>query len=193
MAATLRTRPPLPQLAASTDRRQLGAKRAGVLEQSFYFLMSLLVAIVVLYGFSRTIETGLIHPPSPRPIVLYFHAAIFTAWVVFFIMQSALVITRNVRIQFGFALGAAIPIVGVRTAIAMGKLRLHEGRTDIAQFLILLRHGRVQRAFRTLDALAEESGIAPASDFDCYVLVDRCGFRAVSKHPDASSLVLRRR
>ena len=127
MAATLRTRPSLPQLAASTDRRQLGAKRAGVLEQSFYFLMSLLVAIVVLYGFSRTIETGLIHPPSPRPIVLYFHATIFTAWVVFFIMQSALVITRNVRIQFGFALGAAIPIVGVRTAIGHGEITVARG------------------------------------------------------------------
>jgi hypothetical protein len=130
--------------------------------------MSLLVAIVVLYGFSRTIETGLIHPPSPRPIVLYFHAVIFTAWVVFFIMQSALVITRNVRIHrqlgwFGFALGAAIPIVGVGTAIAMGKLRLHEGRTDIAQFLIIPFFDMVAFSvpLRTLDALAEEAGIAP--------------------------------
>ena len=111
-------------------------------------------------------------------------------------MQSALVITGNVRIHrqlgwFGFALGAAIPIVGVGTAIAMGKITVARGshRHRSIPDHSLLRHGRVQRAF---DALAEETGIAPASDFDRYVLVDRCGFRAVSKHPDASSLVLRR-
>ena len=188
MAATLRTRPSLPQLAASTDRRQLGAKRAGLLFPHVPAGRHCCAVWLQPHDRDRPYSST-----TPRPIVLYFHAAIFTAWVVFFIMQSALVITRNVRIQFGFALGAAIPIVGVRTAIAIGKLRLHEGRSDIAQFLILLRHGRVQRAFRTLDALAEEAGIAPASDFDRYVLVDRCGFRAVSKHPDASSLVLRRR
>jgi len=51
--------------------------------------MSLLIAIVVFYGFSRTVNAGLIHPSSPRPTILYLHAAIFTAWVLLFILQSA--------------------------------------------------------------------------------------------------------
>jgi hypothetical protein len=142
VGATLRTRPSLPQLEASADRRQLGAKRAGALEHFFYFLMSLLIAIVVLYGFSRTVETGLIHPPSPRPIILYFHAVIFTGWVAFFIVQSALVRTRNLKLHrqlgwFGLVLGVAIPTVGIATAIAMGRLHAQEGRSDAAQFLIV--------------------------------------------------------
>jgi hypothetical protein len=142
VGVTPQRRPSLPQLEAPADRHQLGIKRVGGLEHSFYFLMSLLVAIVVLYGFSRTVKTGLIHPPSPRPIVLYFHAVIFTGWVALFIVQSALVRKRNVRLHrqlgwFGFAMGIAIPIVGIATAIAMGRLRVQEGRSDAAQFLIV--------------------------------------------------------
>jgi hypothetical protein len=34
-------------------------------------------------------------------------------------------------------LGIAIPIVGIATTIAMGRLRLHEGRIDTARFLII--------------------------------------------------------
>jgi hypothetical protein len=116
---------------------QVGMPRSRFFDHSFYFVMSLVVVLVVVYGFSRTINAGLIHPPSPQPLVLYFHAAIFTGWVVFFIVQSALVRARNVKLHrepgwFGIALGVAIPIVGVATAIAMGRLRMQEGRTDAA-------------------------------------------------------------
>ena len=94
------------------------------------------------YGFSRTVNTGLIHPPSPRPIILYFHAVIFTGWVALLIVQSALVRTRKLKLHrqlgwFALALGVAIPIVGIATTIAMGRLRLQEGRADAAQFLII--------------------------------------------------------
>lgn len=121
---------------------KLGVKRVGLLDHSFYFLMSLLVAVVVVYGFSHTVNAGLFHPPSPRPMVLYFHAILFTGWLVFFIMQSALIRTRNVKLHrqlgwFGLALGIAILIVGIATAIAMGSLRMREGRTDAAHFLVI--------------------------------------------------------
>jgi hypothetical protein len=142
VGATLRTRASLPQSGASADRRQLGAKRGGVLDHFFYFLMSLLIVTVVLYGFSRTIKTGLIHPPSPRPTILFFHAVIFSGWVLLFIVQSTLVKTRNVKLHrrlgwFGLVLGIAIPIVGIATTIAMGRLHVQEGRSDAAQFLIV--------------------------------------------------------
>lgn len=121
---------------------RLGVKRAGPFDHSFYFLMSLLAAVVVVYGFSHTVKANLIHPPSPRPTVLYFHVVIFTGWVVFFILQSTLVRTRNVKLHrqlgwFGLALGISISVVGVATAIAMMRLRLREGRADAAQFLIV--------------------------------------------------------
>jgi hypothetical protein len=114
-----------------------------VLDKYFYFLMSLLVAGTVAYGFSHTVNANLIHPLSPRPLILYFHAALFTSWLAFFITQSALVRTRNVKVHrklgwFGLALGMAIPIVGIATAIAMTRFRIKEGViTDAAQFMIV--------------------------------------------------------
>lgn len=100
--------------------------RASFVERNFYFMMSLLVAAVVVYGFSHTIDQNLIHPKIPRPRLLYFHAAIFTGWLLFVILQSGLVRTHNVRIHrtigwFGVGLGVLIPVVGVATAVTMAR------------------------------------------------------------------------
>jgi hypothetical protein len=88
------------------------------------------IAVVVAYGFSRTIDRRLIHPALPRPGLLYVHAVIFFGWLVFYILQSALVRTRNVRIHktlgwFGVALGATIIVLGISTALTMGRYHLH--------------------------------------------------------------------
>ena len=56
---------------------------AGPLDKYFYFFMSLLIAVVVVCGFSRTVDQNLIHPALPRPFLLYIHAAVFSGWVVF--------------------------------------------------------------------------------------------------------------
>lgn len=116
--------------------------RAGFFDHSFYFVMSLVVALVVVYGFSRTINAGFVHPPSPRPLVLYFHAAIFSLWVLFFILQSALIRTRNAKLHrqlgwLGLWLGVSIPIIGIATTIAMTRLRMQEGRADAMQFRVV--------------------------------------------------------
>ena len=127
MSVTFQRRPSLPHVVAD---RHLGVNHVGIPDNFFYFFMSLLIAMVVFYGFSRTVNAGLIHPRSPRPTVRYFHAVVFKAWVLFFIVQSALVRTRNIKLHrqlgcFGLALGVAIPVVGIATTIAMGRLRLH--------------------------------------------------------------------
>ncbi len=101
-------------------------RRSAFWSQYFYFFMSLLVAAVLVYGFSQTIDQNLIHPKIPRPPLLYFHAALFTGWPVFFILQSLLVRTHNVRIHrtigwFGVGMGALIPLVGVATAVTMAR------------------------------------------------------------------------
>jgi hypothetical protein len=132
--------------AAAAGRAPATITTSGLskaLDKYFYFLMSLLVAGTVVYGFSFTVGKRLIHPSSPRPTILYFHAALFTGWLVFFIVQSALVRTRNVQVHrklgwFGLALGIAIPIVGITTAIVMTRFRIKEGIiTDATQFMIV--------------------------------------------------------
>ena len=98
--------------------------RNGLVDRYFYFLMSLLVAAVVVFGFSRTIDRRLIHAVPVRPWVLYVHGIVFFGWVIFFVAQSALVRVHKVKVHrtlgwFGVALGVVIPLLGMWTAITM--------------------------------------------------------------------------
>jgi hypothetical protein len=109
-------------------------RRSRIFAKDFYFIMSLVIAAVVVTGFSRTVDANLIHRNPLPPFVLYLHASVFFGWVLFFILQSALVRTRNVRIHrtlgwFGVALGSVITILGVTTTVMMERFHgtvLHE-------------------------------------------------------------------
>lgn len=88
--------------------------------------MSLVIAAVVIYGFSHTIPKKLIHAAPPRPFLLYIHGTVFFGWIFLFILQSALVRTRQVRWHqrigwFGAALGGAMAVIGFSTAITMAR------------------------------------------------------------------------
>lgn len=132
--------------------------RNGFIDKYFYFAMSLLIAAIVVWGFSHTIENNLLHPALPRPMLLWFHATAFSMWVAFFIFQAALVRTHNVKWHrffgwFGAALGTVMVPLGVVTAIVMGRFdtyRLHETGADA--FLIIPFY--YMAAFGTLFALA---------------------------------------
>jgi hypothetical protein len=98
--------------------------RNSLLDRYFYFAMSLLTAAAVVWGFSHTIDQSLFHPAVPRPRILWFHGAVFSAWILFFILQSALVRTRNVKWHrlfgwFGVGLGTVMVPMGLATAIVM--------------------------------------------------------------------------
>ena len=97
--------------------------------RSFYFLMSLLIAGIVAYGFSQTIDQNLIHPPIPRPKILYLHATMFFGWVLLFMAQTALLEARKPRWHrrlgwAGFVLGTFIPVVGIATSLAMARFNV---------------------------------------------------------------------
>src|ERR1022692_2541534 len=100
--------------SAQTSARVAKKSRAvDVAGRYFYFFMSLLIAAVVIYGFSHTVNQNLVHATPPRPWLLWLHGSLFSGWVAFFILQSALVRTRNVRIHrttgwFGVGLAVAM-------------------------------------------------------------------------------------
>jgi hypothetical protein len=103
----------------------------------FYFFMSLLVAAVVIYGFSHTVNQNLIHATPPRPWLLWVHGALFSGWVAFFIMQSGLVRSRNMPIHrrlgwFGAGLAVAMTVVGIATAIVMRRFDMRFEPADVA-------------------------------------------------------------
>ncbi|PRC94846.1 hypothetical protein S2091_0041 [Solimicrobium silvestre] len=93
-----------------------------VFDQFFYFRMALLLAAIVIYGFSHTVDGSLIHPINPPPAIFYVHASVFASWVVLLIVQTGLARSNNVALHrrlgwFGIFLGGVIPVLGVSTAI----------------------------------------------------------------------------
>jgi hypothetical protein len=119
-------------------------KLRSFLSKYFYFIMSLLIAAVVIYGFSHTIDHNLFHPNPIPPVILWCHGIAFSGWVVFFIVQSALVRTHNVKIHrklgwFGLALGIAMILLGLTTAVSMARFHLQYGGGfgDPVAFLIV--------------------------------------------------------
>jgi hypothetical protein len=113
----------LPQNAVARPLPRF-AGRNGMLDRYFYFAMSLLVAAIVVWGFSRTVGAALFHPDVPRPFLLRIHAVVFGTWVVFYIFQSTLVRAGSVKWHrffgwFGVALGAIMVPLGFAISVVM--------------------------------------------------------------------------
>jgi hypothetical protein len=108
--------------------------RNGLVDKYFYFAMSLLVAAIVVWGFSHSINANLFHPAVPRPFLLWIHGAAFSGWVAFYIFQSALIRTHNVKWHrffgwFGVGLAAAMVVLGFTIAVIMNRfdaVQLHQ-------------------------------------------------------------------
>src|SRR5271157_3117088 len=110
----------------------------GFLSRYFYFCMSLLIAALVVGGFSRTVGAGLFHAAVPRPLLLWIHGAAFASWVVFFIAQSTLVRIHKVSWHrffgwFGAGLATVMVPLGIATAIIMTRfdtVQLHQSGVE---------------------------------------------------------------
>jgi FtsH-binding integral membrane protein len=104
----------------------------------FYLCMALVMAGLVVSGFSRTVDANLIHANPARPWLLWVHATAFSTWVVFFIAQTALVRLRRVSVHrflgwFGAALATLMVGVGVTVAVVMARFDgrvLHQPNAD---------------------------------------------------------------
>ena len=120
--------------AAVASRPTSFAGRNGLVDRYFYFAMSLLFAAIVVWGFSHSINANLFHPAIPRPFLLWIHGAAFSTWVVFYIFQSALARTRNVKWHrffgwFGVGLAAVMVVLGFTIAVIMNRfdaVELHQ-------------------------------------------------------------------
>ena len=95
-------------------------------EQRFLTLLGLLIVVVVFAGFAPTyyLRSG---ARPPLSLLLHLHGALFTAWIVLFVVQVRLVAARNIRLHrrlgaAGVAL-AAVMVVVVLTAIIVAARR----------------------------------------------------------------------
>jgi hypothetical protein len=127
----------------------LSVRSESPLTRYSYFILALTVTAVVVGGFGQTFQTRFLHPPSPRPTIIYFHAAVFMSWVILFVLQSALIAVNNVKLHrkvglFGFALGVAIPIMGMATTIVNMRFSKLNSRLDPAPFIALSLNDMIQ-------------------------------------------------
>jgi len=91
-------------------------------ERVFYTGMAILLCACVYVGFSPTyFQAGMLHAPLPSPI-LHVHGAVFTLWMLLFIVQAALVSAHRVKWHrslgtVAFCLPPIMIVLGVIAAI----------------------------------------------------------------------------
>src|SRR6476659_2470699 len=130
----------IPDTTAAENSLPLG-KRSAVREigrprlRAFFVVMALVVAAVVVYGFSFTVRANLLEPSYPRPAILYLHVLLFATWVPLFFAQTVLVQAGRVDLHrslgvWGLVHGSLIPLVGITTAIVMARLHAIHGEVE---------------------------------------------------------------
>jgi hypothetical protein len=98
-------------------------------DRIFYSGMAILMALTVFAGFAPTFylrawfDWPVYSGEKTLPPLAYVHGAVFSAWVVLFIVQTALVATRRLAMHrrlgiAGVVLAAAMIVVGLRAAFA---------------------------------------------------------------------------
>jgi hypothetical protein len=129
-------------LAARIEKEQSTTNRLKTfLSRYFYFSMALAMAGLVVWGFSRTVEANLFHAKPQRPVLLWMNGTAFATWMVFFILQSALVRVRKVSVHrllgwFGAALATVMAVLGFTVSIVMTRFDLSVlHQTEVASFL----------------------------------------------------------
>jgi hypothetical protein len=73
-----------------------GAKRA---EDVFFTGMSLLMLLIVLVGFAPSyFLRGAVFAHLPS-VLVHLHGAVFSSWIILFVIQSSLVSAGNIRLH----------------------------------------------------------------------------------------------
>lgn len=87
----------------------------------FYLVMSLIMAAVIVGGFSRTVPGDFRADPG-LPILLHVHGAVFTLWVLVFVAQPAFIARGSIALHrrigwIGAVLAAAMLIMGTAATL----------------------------------------------------------------------------
>ena len=104
----------------------VAARAAARTRPAFYLILSLVMAAVIIGGFSRTVPDDFTTSPS-LPVLLFIHGAIFSLWVVLLVIQPALVFRGSIRLhrRLGLA-GAVLAAAMVVMALSATFLAIHD-------------------------------------------------------------------
>lgn len=132
---------------SSTLEARPAARPAGSYDRMFYSGIAIAMALLVFGGFARTYYgpllvggPGATLSGGPLTPVVNTHALLFTAWVLLFIAQTALVAARRVAVHrrlgvAGAILAAGMVVAGVLTAIAAGARGSAPPGSDSVEFM----------------------------------------------------------
>lgn len=112
--------------SAAVATPSAGAKRAPLTEHRFFLAMSLVIAAIVFVGFAPTYYLRAWYHTEALPSVFQVHGLVFTAWVVLYVTQTALVSARRTDIHrrlglAGGALAVLMLVLGYLAAIAAAR------------------------------------------------------------------------
>ena len=118
-------------MSTSTLPSIANRSRLAVLDRRFYLAMALLSTLVIFVGFSPTYYLKTYFPASRTlsPLI-HLHAVVFTAWMIYFVAQTALIAVKRPALHrrlglLGAALGSSVIIMGL--LVAFTAVRLHHG------------------------------------------------------------------
>ena len=97
-------------------------------ERGFYCGMATLLCICVFIGFSPTyFQAGMMRAPLPSPI-LHVHGAVFTLWMLVFVVQVALISVRRVKWHRSFGtIAFCLPPIMIMLGVIAAIDALHRG------------------------------------------------------------------
>jgi hypothetical protein len=97
-------------------------------ERFFYSGMAVLLCVCVFIGFSPTyFQAGMLRAPLPSPI-LHIHGAVFTLWMLLFVVQVAFISARRVKWHRSFGTVAfCLPPIMIVLAVIAAVDALHRG------------------------------------------------------------------
>lgn len=135
--------------AASGPAPQSPARKSGPHDRLFYGAMAVALGLTVFAGFASTYYLRLLAggpratlSGGPFTALVHVHGALFTAWVLLFIVQTALVASHRVALHrrlgvAGAVLAGAMVVAGTATAIATAARGAAPAGTDALAFLAI--------------------------------------------------------
>ena len=126
----------------SAPRRHVYRPVNRTVERAFFAAMAVLLCLVVVIGFSPTyFGAGFFKAPLPSPI-LHLHGAVFTLWMILYLVQSALISARRIAWHrtlgtIAFCLPPLMIVIGVIAALDALNRKVTIGPLDPAVSLAI--------------------------------------------------------
>src|ERR1051326_1913367 len=128
---------------STVEKKSAAAYTGKRRERLFYTGMAIVVVCTVFAGFAPTYYLKSYFGAPPLMPLLHLHGAVFTSWILFFLIQNVLVAANRTRVHrrlgtVGAAIAVLLVVVGALTAIIRTKQNFAlTGDTDTLAFLVI--------------------------------------------------------